>query len=72
MTGMPYSARGRAGPKSNWHDYYATESSGYPTVTEASALVPVVGAYYPLARIADAYRHVDAGHKKGSIVVTMS
>ena len=41
-------------------------------LTEASALTPVVGARYPLARIADAYRHVDAGHKKGSIVVTMS
>jgi NADPH:quinone reductase-like Zn-dependent oxidoreductase len=41
-------------------------------LAEASALVPVVGASYPLARIADAYRHVDAGHKKGTIVVTMS
>jgi NADPH:quinone reductase-like Zn-dependent oxidoreductase len=41
-------------------------------LAEASALTPVVGACYPLARIADAYRHVDAGHKKGSIVVTMS
>jgi NADPH:quinone reductase-like Zn-dependent oxidoreductase len=41
-------------------------------LAEASALIPVVGACYPLARIADAYRYVDAGHKKGSIVVTMS
>ena len=41
-------------------------------LADASALTPVVGACYPLARIADAYRHVDAGHKKGSIVVTMS
>src|SRR4029079_8249490 len=41
-------------------------------LAEASALVPVVGACYPLTRIADAYRHVDAGHKKGTIVVTMS
>jgi NADPH:quinone reductase-like Zn-dependent oxidoreductase len=41
-------------------------------LAEASALVPVVGASYPLDRIADAYRHVDAGHKKGTIVVTMS
>ena len=41
-------------------------------LAEASALVPVVGARYPLARIADAYRHVDAGHKKGTIVLTMS
>jgi NADPH:quinone reductase-like Zn-dependent oxidoreductase len=41
-------------------------------LAEASAVVPVVGASYPLTRIADAYRHVDAGHKKGTIVVTMS
>jgi len=41
-------------------------------LAEASALVPVVGACYPLARIADAHRRVDAGHKKGTIVVTMS
>ena len=41
-------------------------------LAEASALTPVVGACYPLARIADAYRHVDAGHKKGTIVVAMS
>jgi NADPH:quinone reductase-like Zn-dependent oxidoreductase len=41
-------------------------------LAEASALAPVVGACYPLDRIADAHRHVDAGHKKGSIVVTMS
>jgi NADPH:quinone reductase-like Zn-dependent oxidoreductase len=41
-------------------------------LAEASALVPVVGACYPLDRIADAYQHVDAGHKKGTIVLTMS
>ena len=35
MAGMPHSARRRAGPKSNRHDYHATESSGYPTVTKA-------------------------------------
>ena len=41
-------------------------------LAEASALTAVVGADYPLARIADAHRRVDAGHKKGSVVVTMS
>ena len=40
-------------------------------LTEASALVPVVDASYPLRQIADAYRRVDAGHKKGNVVVTM-
>ena len=41
-------------------------------LAEASALAAVVGACYPLPRIADAYRHVDAGHKRGNVVVTMS
>jgi NADPH:quinone reductase-like Zn-dependent oxidoreductase len=41
-------------------------------LTEASALVPVIDACYPLARIADAYRHVDAGHKQGNVVITMT
>ena len=40
-------------------------------LTEASALVPVIDACYPLRRIADAYRRVDAGHKRGNVVVTM-
>jgi NADPH:quinone reductase-like Zn-dependent oxidoreductase len=40
-------------------------------LVEGKALVPVVDACYPLSRIADAYRHVDAGHKRGNVVVTM-
>jgi NADPH:quinone reductase-like Zn-dependent oxidoreductase len=32
---------------------------------------PVIDACYPLRRIADAHRHVDSGHKKGNIIVTM-
>ena len=39
---------------------------------EASALAPVIGACYPLQRIADAHRHVDAGHKRGNVIVTMT
>jgi NADPH:quinone reductase-like Zn-dependent oxidoreductase len=41
-------------------------------LAEASTLVPVIDACYPLPRIADAHRHVDAGHKKGNVVVTMT
>jgi NADPH2:quinone reductase len=33
---------------------------------------PVIGASYPLARIADAHRRVEAGHKRGNIVVMMT
>jgi NADPH:quinone reductase-like Zn-dependent oxidoreductase len=41
-------------------------------LVEASALAPVIDACYPLQRIADAHRHVDAGHKKGNVVVAMT
>lgn len=41
-------------------------------LVEASALVPVVDSTYPLDRIADAHRRVDAGHKRGNVVVTMT
>jgi NADPH:quinone reductase-like Zn-dependent oxidoreductase len=36
------------------------------------ALTAVIAARYPLAQIADAHRRVDAGHKKGNVVVTMA
>jgi len=38
---------------------------------QAAELKPVIDACYPLEQIADAYRHVDAGHKKGNVVVTL-
>jgi NADPH:quinone reductase-like Zn-dependent oxidoreductase len=41
-------------------------------LAEASAIVPVIEDSYPLARIADAHRRVDAGHKQGYVVVTMT
>jgi hypothetical protein len=37
-----------------------------------SALTAVIAARYPLDRIADAHRRVDAGHKKGNVVVVMA
>jgi NADPH:quinone reductase-like Zn-dependent oxidoreductase len=41
-------------------------------LAEKSSLAAVIGARYPLERIAEAHARVDAGHKKGNIVVTMS
>lgn len=35
------------------------------------ALRPVIDRRFPFERIADAHRHVDAGHKRGSVVVTL-
>ena len=34
-------------------------------------LTPVIDRQYPLDEIVAAHRHVDAGHKRGSVVVTM-
>jgi len=40
-------------------------------LVEKSELSAVIGARFPLERIAEAHARVDAGHKKGNIVVTM-
>jgi NADPH:quinone reductase-like Zn-dependent oxidoreductase len=41
-------------------------------LAEKSALVPVIDSAYPLERIEDAHRRVDAGHKRGNVIVTMT
>ena len=41
-------------------------------LAEAGALAPVIDECYPLERIAEAHRRVDAGHKRGNVVVTMA
>ena len=50
----------------------ATDLSVVAELVAARRLVPVVDSTYPLERIADAYRRVDPGHKRGNVVVTMT
>ena len=40
-------------------------------LAEASEIAPVVDSCYPLDRIAEAHRRVEAGHKRGNVIVTM-
>jgi NADPH:quinone reductase-like Zn-dependent oxidoreductase len=40
-------------------------------LAEKGRLKPVIDRRYPFDRIADAHRYVDAGHKKGSVVITL-
>ncbi|MDQ0596836.1 NADPH:quinone reductase-like Zn-dependent oxidoreductase [Streptomyces canus] len=40
-------------------------------LVEAGAITPVIDRAYPLAEAADAVRHLEKGHPRGKLVVTV-
>lgn len=62
---------------------YRAVDRGRPVVTgaeltflgelaETGHLTPAIDRTYPLAEIADAHRYVEAGHKRGNVVITIA
>ena len=41
-------------------------------LAEAGELTPVIDRCYPLAEVAEAHRYVEAGHKRGNVIVTVA
>ena len=49
----------------------ATDLAYIKELAEARALKPVIDKTYTMEQIAEAHRHVDTGHKKGNVVLSL-
>jgi NADPH:quinone reductase-like Zn-dependent oxidoreductase len=53
-------------------EYARARQDKLARLIEAGQLTPVVGKTYPLRQAPDAMRHLQAGHARGKLVLTMT
>ena len=67
VSGGAYVSVDEGRPKHNTDDLLLLQR-----LADQGGLKPVVDRCYPLEQIAEAHRYVEAGHKKGNVIVTVS
>ena len=55
----------------SWPKLHAEDLLVLKRLAESGELTPVVDRTYPLEEIVEAHRHVDEGHKRGNVIVTI-
>jgi alcohol dehydrogenase len=55
----------------SWPKLHAEDLLVLKRLAESGTLTPVIDRTYPLEDIAEAHRHVEEGHKRGNVIVTI-